>query len=148
MTDFVKRLNDCTEKTTKDGLSRKENRSKIFFVNKKNEELRIIKIDDCFVTGKDDKRCDFMVQHNGINYYIELKAKGWKKPVIQLATSINNLNEAFFDGKKCQPIIVLSRRTVKVNIKRRARKEFDKRVKQGICRRLEVEGSPYHLPLS
>ncbi len=148
MDECIKRLDSCTEKTRKNGLSREEMEVEIFFVNKKNEELKIIEIDGCFVIDNLHKRCDFMVQHGIVNYYIELKSSGWGKAVMQIAASINMLNKKYFGNKKCQPIIVLANQTPRQKIIKLAREELDKLVGPGICEPLKIQNSPYDLPLS
>ncbi len=145
----VKKLDGCTEKTTEDEKFREEEGVEIFFVNKNNEELKIIKIDDCVVTGNTHKRCDFMVQHGIINYYIELKNKGWKRAVEQIASAINLLNKDCFDGKKCQAIIVLANQASKVKIIQAATDELVRLVEEAdVCCPIIIRNTPYDLPLS
>ncbi len=141
-------MTNCIEKTTKDGEFRAEERSKIIFVNENNDELTIIEIDDCFVKGNIDKRCDFMVQHGVTNYYIELKAKKWRQAVIQIATSINTLNKRHFGDKKCQAIIVVANQTPRYKIRICARELLKELLESEVHCPLKIQNSPYPLPLS
>ncbi len=136
-------MTNCIEKTRKDGLSRWEEESEIIFVNKNNDELTIIEIDGCFVKGKINKRCDFMVQHEVINYYIELKAKKWKKAVVQIAKSINTLNKKNFGDKKCKAIIVRSNQVPKYKIIKRARAELKELLESDAHCPIIIKNSPY-----
>ncbi len=142
-------MTNCIEKTTKDGEFRAEERSKIIFVNEKNEKLTIIKIDGCFVTGNANKRCDFMVQHGVINYYIELKVNRYiREAVVQIAKSINTLNEKHFDGKRCKAIIVVANQVPRRKVLMRARGVLKERLESEVHCPLKIQNSPYDLPLS
>ncbi len=137
-------MNNCIEKTIKDGLSRWEEESEIIFVNKNNDELTIIKIDDCFVKGKVNKRCDFMVQHGVINYYIELKADRYiREAVIQIARSINTLNTKYFDDKRCKAIIVIANQIPRYKIIKRARAELKELLESNAHCPIIIKNSPY-----
>ena len=81
---------DCAEilaktryikKIQKKLLSVKENNARLIFVNNNEDELKRIKIDKGLLpeTDSSTQRCDFMVQHGDINYYIELKGDALRR---------------------------------------------------------------------
>ncbi len=88
-------------------LSVKENSARLIFVNNNEDELKRVKIDKGLLPETDNstQRCDFMVQHGDINYYIELKGTHYEEAFAQIARAIEMFNECFC-YKECQPIIV------------------------------------------
>ncbi len=101
----------CIASTKDESVSVKENDTELIFVNKNRDS--VVKFDiDCLLDEYhaappyDFKRCDFMVKHKGINYYIELKTGDYRGACNQIASAIKNLNECF-GGEKCKAIVVV-----------------------------------------
>ena len=105
---------DCKTTTKDEMVSVKGHDTELIFVNK-NRDL-LVKFDiDCLLDEYhaappyDFKRCDFIVQHKDINYYVELKTARYDGSLEQIASAIKNLNKCFDcnDCKKCKAIVVV-----------------------------------------
>ncbi|MGU9962773.1 MAG: hypothetical protein ACNYPD_01565 [Candidatus Halichondribacter symbioticus] len=101
----------CIRQTQKRLIFARENKTRLIFVNKNADPL--VKFDiDCLLKQYhsappyDFKRCDFIVQHKDINYYVELKTARYDGSFEQIASAIKNLNKCFGD-KKCKAIVVV-----------------------------------------
>ena len=152
MDDFIKKIADYTETTyederslTDDGISTD---SELILVNKKHDELKIFKIDKGIVEKGKHKSCDFMVQHKDINHYTELKGTHYADGFLQIAESIEHLNE-FFDGNDCKAIIVAQQHPSIAGYQKVLEDSvLFKHVEDGLCKEVIVHATPYHLPLS
>ncbi len=146
---IIKAKPHCIRQTHQAELPLEEKASIIIFVNKKNELLVEVKIDDCLLTKSPTVRCDFMVQHKNINHYIELKGTDYEHAIKQLGKSIEIFNSCF-PNKKCKAIIVLSRAVAISPWFEIAYEESDLRkyVDDGICEFPIIKVSPYKHPLS
>ncbi len=148
---IIKSKPHCIRETHQAELPLEEKASIIIFVNKKNELLVEVKIDDCLLTKSPTVRCDFMVQHKDINHYVELKGTDYEHALKQLCKSIEIFNSCFPNksNKKCKAIIVLSK-SVAITWFAEAYKESDLRkyVDDGICEYPIIKTSPYPHPLS
>ena len=150
---------DCAEilaktryikKIQKKLLSVKENNARLIFVNNNEDELKRIKIDKGLLpeTDSSTQRCDFMVQHGDINYYIELKGTHYEEAFAQIARAIEMFNECFC-YKECQPIIVVSKYYPMANYQMvMAESGLNKHINDGLCKQPIIEESPYCHPLS
>ena len=102
---------DCITSTKDEKLSVDAHDTELIFVNENCDPL--VKFDiDCLLDEYhaappyNFKRCDFMVKHKDINYYIELKTGDYRGACNQIASAIKNLNECF-GGEKCRAIVVV-----------------------------------------
>ncbi len=155
----VKDMVDCAEilaktryirQIQKNILSVKENKSRLIFVNNNEDELKRVKIDKGLLPEIDNstQRCDFMVQHKRINYYIELKGVYYEEAFAQIARSIEMFNKCF-GCKECQPIIVVPLYYPMVNYQIvMAESGLNKHIKDKLCKKPIIEESPYCHPLS
>ncbi len=125
----------CIKRTNEKRLSVCDVGTKLTFVNENQDELMRVKIDGCILLTSDPVlRCDFMVQHKEINYYVELKAiRYYKKACWQLAKSIEMFNKCF-GNKTCQPVVVTLRKKTpdipQVDIAKSGLKDY---IQKGFC---------------
>ncbi len=144
--EIIKSKPHCIRETNQDELHLEEKASIIIFVNKKNELLKEVKIDDCLLTKSRNVRCDFMVQHKDTNHYVELKGTDYEHALKQLYKSIEIFNRCFPNksNKKCKAIIVLSK-PIAITWFEIAYEESDLRkyVEDGICEYPIIKTSPY-----
>ncbi len=145
-----KALNKCIEGNNEKELSVCDVKTKLTFVNNKQDVLILVRIDGCLIPESDNstKRCDFMVQHEDINYYVELKGmRHYKKACWQLTKSIEMFNKCF-GNKTCQPIIVtLRKRAPNIPHLDIARSGLENHIKAGVCKMLEMHISDDFYPL-
>ncbi len=145
--NFIKKIDDYKETTCEDGRSLTDDGistdSELILVNKKHDELTIVKIDKGIVKDGRHKSCDFMVQHADINHYVELKGACYTDGFPQIAESIEHLNE-LFDGNDCKAIIVAQRHPSIADYQiPLAKSVLNKHVEDGICKEVIVRASPY-----
>ncbi len=141
----------CIRKIKRKLIPVKENDTELIFVNKKEDELIRVKIDGCIFPKEDNsvQRCDFMVQHKDINYYVELKTGNPEGACNQIASAIKNLNKCFGDNN-CKAIIVVFfpiGTPFIIGFQDQFRAEFKKSnlrkyVRQGICDAPEIIIAP------
>ncbi len=155
----VKDMVDCAEilaktryirQIKKNILSVKENKSRLIFVNNNEDELKRVKIDKGLLPEIDNstQRCDFMIQHGNINYYVELKGTHYEEAFAQIARSIEMFNECF-GCKECQPIIVVPLYHLMANYQTIMEDSgLNKHIADRRCKQPIIEESPYCLPLS
>lgn len=107
-----------TKIVLQDGLSK----SKICFVNSKNESITKIVVDNCLI--KSGKRCDFMlIDHNGVEYFIELKGKEVVYACCQIEETIkqiskNDVKHSFVISSAC-PITTTQVQVLKATFKKK-----------------------------
>ena len=135
-------MSNCIDKSQKPILvlkGRGKEKSKLILDNKKRDKLVEVKLDGCYAKGTAEKCCDFMVQHNGINYYIELKGVDYKTAFLQLISAINRFNKNF-PNTKCKAIIVTSKSPAVQDFQKAFRKS---KLRHYICGEV-IRGSPPH----
>ena len=69
-----------------------ESKSKMCFSNPSNRKITKIRIDNCVIT--EGKRCDYLlIDHNKVEYFIELKGKQVEYACEQLAETIVRISK-------------------------------------------------------
>ncbi len=89
---------ECLIKTRNKIVVCKENKRKIIFINNNKRNVEKIKVDGCQI--KEGKRCDYLVNFNEIQNFIELKGENIKYALKQIEITINILGISS-DKKNC-----------------------------------------------
>jgi hypothetical protein len=81
---------DCFSRSS----SAKENGKKFIFENKSNKTICRVRVDDCLITSKEVKKCDFLfkVNENNKYYLIELKGIAVIDAVAQIINTFEIVN--------------------------------------------------------
>ncbi len=101
-------MNKCIKETNQKRLvlkGKKEEKSKLILENKSQDLMIKVKLDGCYAQGTTEKCCDYLVQYNGINYYIELKGMDYDRAFAQIISAIKQFNKDF-KNNTCKAIIV------------------------------------------
>ena len=131
-------VSNCITNTNRKILVLEENKSQLILENKKQSPIIKIKLDGCYAQDTTEKCCDYLVQHNGINYYIELKGVNYEDAFAQIISAIKQFNQTF-NGSKCRAIIVM-RKSPKVTAFNKALKKSE--LWRYICRDVIRGSSP------
>ena len=71
-----------------------ENKSKITFLNPNQDEILIIKVDGCVISGNETLRCDYaLIPSDAVEIYVELKGSDIAQAVKQIESTIKLLSE-------------------------------------------------------
>ncbi len=143
----IKAVNKCITKTHKPLLvlkGRKKEKSQLTFKNKNRNLLVKVELDGCYAKDTTEKCCDYLVQHNGINYYIELKGVNYADAFPQIISAITQFNKDF-DGNICKAIIVASKSPTVTDAQKAFRRS---KLKGLICGEPIIKSTPYKHPLS
>lgn len=108
----MKRFPKCEECKTDSKIVLKENRSKITFLNPKQDSILIIKVDGCAIKDTETLKCDFaLVPSQEVEVYVELKGSDIFHAVEQIESTIKWISE---DPKKIRKLcFVVSTRVPK-----------------------------------
>ncbi len=82
---------ECIEKTNDKKIVCKEKKQIIIFYNDQRKDVLKIRVDGCQITV--GKKCDYLVEHDTIQNYIELKGKNLSYAFLQLEETIKQLKK-------------------------------------------------------
>ncbi len=108
--------NECVLKISDKKIVFREKKSKVTFLNPKEQDVKKVNVDGDFIKDKErkcsgcflkiqGKKCDGLLQHDKTNYYIELKGSDIKYAIGQIINAHKKLN-ARFNNLTCRAIIV------------------------------------------
>jgi hypothetical protein len=90
----MRSLPECEEYKTDAKIVLQENRSKITFLNPNQDQILLIKVDDCVIRNNETSRCDYaIIPRDEIEIYIELKGSDILHAVKQIESTINSLSD-------------------------------------------------------
>jgi hypothetical protein len=98
-------LDRCKEKVRDPIIVLKDSKSKAKqkFLNSQGHPVLKVRIDGCLVA--EETACDYLIQHNSVNYFVELKGHDILHALNQIVESINKFNKDF---GSCQCVAVIS----------------------------------------
>ncbi|QNL48140.1 hypothetical protein H8S90_15155 [Olivibacter sp. SDN3] len=71
-----------------------ENGKKFILRNPSNKTVCRVRVDDCLITDKTIKKCDYLFQVSGSKFYlVELKGKSIDDAVAQILSTYDNVNK-------------------------------------------------------
>ena len=108
--------NECVLKISDKKIVFKEKKSKVTFLNPKEQDVKKVNVDGKFTKDKErkcsgcflkiqGKKCDGLLQHDKTNYYIELKGSDIKHAIKQIINTHKKL-DARFNNLICRAVIV------------------------------------------
>ncbi len=106
----------CVLKISDKKIVFKEKKSKVTFLNRKEQDVKKVNVDGDFIKDKErkcsgcflkiqGKKCDGLLQHDKTNYYIELKGSDINHAIKQIINTHKKLNTRF-NNLICRVIIV------------------------------------------
>ncbi len=106
-----------------------ENRSKIYFLNPEQWQIRKLKIDGCAIKDNVTSRCDYgLVPCDGVEIYVELKGRDVSGAVKQIISTIQEISSNPKTIKKLCFVIstqVSIPQTDQQNYQKRLKKDFN-----------------------
>lgn len=81
-------------KDSKIALRDNGNKTVLYVNNKERKTVEKIKIDGCVITGTERLRCDFLLNVDNNDYYVELKGSDVKHGILQLESTIQCLRRS------------------------------------------------------
>lgn len=108
-----------------------ENKSKFTIISKNISEIEKIKIDDCFDSSSEHRKCDYLFVYtsnpNHIYIFVELKGTDIAHAITQIGDTINLFyNQGYLTNKKVIGAIVSSRHPSNDGTYRRAKLTLEK----------------------
>ena len=111
--------NECVLKISDKKIVFREKKSKVTFLNPKEQDVKKVNVDGDFIKDKErkcsgcflkyqGKKCDGLLQHDKTNYYIELKDDDIKHAIRQIINAHKKLN-ARFNNFACRAVIVATK---------------------------------------
>ena len=97
----------CCEKINDKEISLEEKRSKFILKNNNKDDIGKIKYDDCLNYSDNGKRCDYILTHEKVTLFIELKGNKFDKAILQLKNSIKDMKNNC-QGKTIYAFVVAS----------------------------------------
>lgn len=70
-----------------------ENGKKFVFRNPTNKTVCRVRVDNCLITDKSIKKCDYLFQIDSKFYLVELKGQSIDNAVAQILSTYNNVNK-------------------------------------------------------
>lgn len=90
----MKSLPECEGYKSDTRLVLQENRSKITFLNPNQDQVLIIRVDDCVIKDNEILRCDYaIVPCDEVEIYVELKGSDISHAVKQIESTIRLLSD-------------------------------------------------------
>jgi len=90
----MKSLPECEEYKSDARLVLQENRSKITFLNPNQDQVLIIRVDDCVIKDNEILGCDYaIVPCDEVEIYVELKGSDISHAVKQIESTIRLLSD-------------------------------------------------------
>lgn len=99
-------LSNCEKRTCSRKIVVEENKSRVDFENLQEDLVLVVEVDGCVLVN--EEACDYLVQHAGVNYYIELKGGDIEKALRQISASIAKIN-ARYGSLSCRAVISATR---------------------------------------
>lgn len=97
----MKSLPECEEYKSDEKIVLQENKSKITFLNPNQDQILLIRVDDCVIKDYETLRCDYaIVPCDEVEIYVELKGSDISHAVKQIESTIRLLSNNSQKTKK------------------------------------------------